>query len=103
MKTNKLPLLFLIFFTGNFGIHRFYLKSYKLGSLYILFSFTRIPALIALIELVYFAFQSEEQIRLKYPERASTRIMLLVGVLTFIAFWVMVVFLIKGFRIFNII
>ncbi len=40
----------LAFFLGGFGAHRFYLGQIGMGILYIVFAWTFIPALIALIE-----------------------------------------------------
>ena len=43
----------LAFFLGGFGAHRFYLRQYGLGVLYLVFFWTGIPALIALIECFF--------------------------------------------------
>lgn len=55
-------LLLLTFFLGGLGAHRFYIGSYFLGAVYLLFFWTGIPSLIALIELIIFAFMSSEKI-----------------------------------------
>lgn len=47
-------------FLGGFGIHRFYLNQPVLGVLYLLFCWTGIPGLIALVETFIFAFKSQQ-------------------------------------------
>ena len=70
-KVNKFPLLILILLFGGFGIHRFYLGNYKLGSLYMLFFWTGIPFLAALVEFIVFTFTSEEKINNSYAAHES--------------------------------
>jgi len=56
----------LAIFLGGFGIHKFYLGRGGQGVLYLLFCWTFIPAIIALIEgIVYFAM-SDEEFKRKY-------------------------------------
>ena len=43
----------LAFFLGGFGAHRFYLRQYGIGVLYLIFFWTGVPALIALIECFF--------------------------------------------------
>lgn len=43
----------LAIFLGSFGIHHFYLRRYGLGALYLLFSWTGIPALLGFIEAFF--------------------------------------------------
>jgi len=42
----------LAFFLGGIGIHKFYAKKMVAGVLYLLFCWTGIPAVIALIEFI---------------------------------------------------
>lgn len=56
----------LAFFLGGLGIHRFYLKQYLLGIIYLLFCWTLIPAIIALIEAIIFMFKDENTFNEKY-------------------------------------
>src|SRR5690242_13343211 len=60
---NKAALLTLTLFAGGLGAHKFYLGKYWQGILYLLFSWTCIPALVALIEFVVYAFTRNENIQ----------------------------------------
>lgn len=68
---NKTALLLLTFFLGGFGAHKFYLKKYGQGTLYILFCWTFIPSIIAFIEFLIYAFSSTEDLERKYPSGHS--------------------------------
>ncbi len=68
---NKVALLLITFFLGGLGGHRFYQKKYGLGVLYLLFFWTYIPALVALVEFFIYAFKSESELQQKYPETSS--------------------------------
>jgi len=67
---NKAVLLLFTFFFGLIGIHRFYLGQWR-GILYMLFFWTMIPALIALIEFIVFIFISSEKIEDNYTAHGS--------------------------------
>lgn len=56
----------LAFFLGGFGIHRFYLGQTGLGILYLVFCWTFVPALIALIDFIGFLLMSKETFDQKY-------------------------------------
>lgn len=60
-KPKKDPVLaaILAIFLGGLGIHRFYLGQWW-GILYILFCWTYVPALIGLIEGIYWLVKKEE-------------------------------------------
>lgn len=57
----------LALFLGGLGIHQFYLGNAKRGLLYLLFSWTLIPALIALIDAIRIFTTSDADWLLKYP------------------------------------
>jgi TM2 domain-containing membrane protein YozV/type II secretory pathway pseudopilin PulG len=63
---SKAALLLLTFFLGGIGAHKFYLGKYWQGALYLLFFWTYIPALAALVELIIYAFTGEERLNEKY-------------------------------------
>lgn len=65
MKSKSTTVL-LAFFLGAFGAHRFYLGQIGLGVTYLLFCWTFIPAIIAIIDFFGFLFMSEEKFNRKY-------------------------------------
>ena len=54
---NKGVYLLLIFFLGGLGVHKFYTKKIFGGVMYLLFSWTFIPAFLALIHFVICLFK----------------------------------------------
>jgi len=56
----------LALFVGFFGIHKFYLKQIGLGIIYLLFCWTGIPGIIALIEGIIFLSMSDDDFNEKY-------------------------------------
>lgn len=56
------------FFLGGFGGHKFYLGQIGLGILYLLFCWTFIPAIVALIEFVLLLAMSDEAFNQKYGQ-----------------------------------
>ena len=78
-------------FVGGFGIHRFYLSRPISGIFYILFCWTGIPGLIALVETFVYAFMSPENWARKYnnglvsaPVHIAIRILVLIFPLVFV-------------------
>lgn len=63
---NRVAAALLALFLGGFGVHKFYLGQIGLGILYLLFSWTFIPAIIALVEFVILLTMSDEQFAAKY-------------------------------------
>jgi TM2 domain-containing membrane protein YozV len=63
---NKITASLLAFFLGGFGAHKFYLGQTSKGILYLLFFWTCIPAVIALIEFCVLLGMNEEQFNKKY-------------------------------------
>lgn len=56
----------LAIFLGDFGVHKFYLGKPVQGILYIVFFWSFIPAIIALIEGIVMLTMSEEKFNAKY-------------------------------------
>ena len=54
---------------GGFGIHKFYLKEPVVGIIYILFCWTFIPAIIAMIEGIIYLTMSDQDFQHKYGHR----------------------------------
>jgi TM2 domain-containing membrane protein YozV len=63
-KSKKTTTL-LCFFLGSLGIHKFYLNNTN-GFVYIIFCWTIIPSIIALIETIIYLFMSKQEFDLKY-------------------------------------
>ena len=56
----------LAIFLGVFGVHKFYLGKPGMGLLYLLFSWTGIPALAGFIEGILYLVSSDEDFAQKY-------------------------------------
>lgn len=83
----KLTLVLLTFFLGGLGAHKFYTKKYLIGFLYILFCWTGIPSIIALIEFIIYLTKSEQELQAKFPETSGSGIIIAIV----IAFFALVV------------
>jgi TM2 domain-containing membrane protein YozV len=58
--------ILLALFLGGLGVHKFYLGRVGWGILYLIFCWTFIPAIIAFIEAIVYAFMSEDDFHAKY-------------------------------------
>lgn len=65
---SKTTAILLALFLGGFGAHKFYLNQPGLGVLYLLFFWTWIPAIVALIEIFIYASMSQTDFETKYGE-----------------------------------
>lgn len=65
---NRLAAVLFAFFLGGFGVHKFYLGSIWLGILYLIFSWTFIPSIIALIEGILYLVMSDDDFQRKYSD-----------------------------------
>ena len=63
---SKLVAVLLALLLGGIGAHKFYLGRVGWGILYLLFVWTFIPAVVALIEAIIYATMSEEAFAAKY-------------------------------------
>jgi len=77
---SKAALLLLTFFLGGIGGHKFYLGKNWQGVLYLLFFWTYIPGLIALVEFIIYAFTSSESLDEKYSAEGSVAVIVIVAV-----------------------
>ena len=68
---NKIALILLTFFFGGFGGHKLYVKRYGQAALYLIFVWTGIPALVALVELIIYIIKPEDELANKYPDTLS--------------------------------
>lgn len=78
---SKAALLLLTFFLGGLGAHKFYLGKYWQGTLYLLFCWTYIPGLVALIEFLIYAFTSSERLNEKYSAHGSVVVIIIAGLI----------------------
>lgn len=77
---SKVALLLITFFLGGLGAHKFYLKKYGLGVLYLLFFWTGIPGIIAFVEFIIYCFKSEAELQQRYPETSGVGLILAIVV-----------------------
>lgn len=63
---NRVTAALLALLIGGLGAHKFYLGSIFLGLLYLLFFWTFIPALVGLIEGIYYLTMTDEEFARKY-------------------------------------
>lgn len=68
-RVSKRTLLLVTLLLGGVGGHKFYLRRYFQGALYVAFCwFLFLPLAIALIELLVYAFSSEDALNRRYGE-----------------------------------
>lgn len=64
---DKWVAVIITFLLGGLGIHKFYLGKPVQGIFYLLFFWTLIPSLIALVEFFIYLFTPEDVFRARYP------------------------------------
>lgn len=57
----------LALFLGGLGVHKFYLGKIGMGFLYLIFFWTFIPAIVALVEAIVLFSKSDEDFARQYP------------------------------------
>lgn len=65
MKQRSVAIL-LAFFLGGFGIHKFYLGNNFAGIMYLIFSWTFIPAIIAIFDFVGLILMTDQAFNAQY-------------------------------------
>ena len=70
MKSRVVAII-LAWMLGFIGIHKFYLGRTTAGVMYLLFSWTLIPALLAFIDFIVLLVMSENEFQLKYGAPAG--------------------------------
>lgn len=65
--TRKSKAILIAIFFGGIGIHKFYLGEDGKGIAYLLFFWTGIPAILAIIFIIRSAFMKLEEWNKKYP------------------------------------
>lgn len=66
MVKDRTVAVVLAFFLGGFGVHKFYLGNNLAGVLYLLFSWTLIPSLIAFFDFLGLLLMSEQVFQAQY-------------------------------------
>ena len=64
---NRITAALFALLLGGLGAHKFYLGQPGIGVLYLLFCWTFVPAVIALIEGIMLLSMSDQDFALKYP------------------------------------
>ncbi len=64
-KKSKVTAIILTLFLGGFGGHQFYLGSWGLGIVYLVFFWTWIPVIFAVIELIRYVTLSDNEFEAK--------------------------------------
>ena len=77
---NKIILVLLTFFLGGLGAHKLYLRKYVQAVLYLLFSWTGIPAFIALVEFIIYLVTDERTLAQKYGTPSTTALIVAIVV-----------------------
>lgn len=93
---NKQALLLLTFFLGGIGAHKFYVGKYRQGALYMLFSWTLVPAVIAFTEFAAYCFTSSHRLSAKYSATHSVPVIVLLSVVYFVALGILATIAIKA-------
>ena len=68
---NKYVAIILTFFVGGFGFHKFYLGEKVAGILYLLFSWTFIPSILAIFDFIGLLLISETNFNAQYNLKSA--------------------------------
>jgi TM2 domain-containing membrane protein YozV len=63
---SRVAAILLALFLGGLGAHKFYLGQVGMGLLYLVFCWTGIPAIVALVEAILYLLASDEDFQKKY-------------------------------------
>jgi TM2 domain-containing membrane protein YozV len=63
---SKMTAAILAFFLGGIGAHKFYLGQTGMGLMYLLFCWTGIPAMVALIEFIMLLLMDENTFNMRF-------------------------------------
>jgi TM2 domain-containing membrane protein YozV len=58
----------LALFLGGLGVHKFYLGQTKKGLIYLVLSWTCVPAVLSFIEAILIFSMTDEDFQFKYPQ-----------------------------------
>ena len=68
---NKYVAIILTFFGGGFGFHKFYLGEKVAGILYLLFSWTFIPSILAVFDFIGLLIMPEAKFNAQYNLKSA--------------------------------
>lgn len=68
---NRYVAAVLAFFLGGLGVHKFYLGKFMQGIIYLVFCWTYVPAIVALVECIMYLFMSDTEFQKKYSSGSS--------------------------------
>lgn len=71
-KPNRTVAIVLALFLGGIGAHKFYMGKPALGILYLLFFWTYVPAIVALVELITYLVIGEAKFRERYWDKLTS-------------------------------
>lgn len=72
LKKSRMTAGLLAIFLGGLGLHKFYLRKYLIGIIYLIFCWTLIPSIISIIEGIYYLTMNNEKFEQKYSVKKST-------------------------------
>jgi TM2 domain-containing membrane protein YozV len=72
---NRTAAILICFFCGGFGIHKFYLGKNVQGILFLIFSWTFIPSIIAFFEFLGLCFMSEREFDARFNYYANPNLL----------------------------
>ena len=65
-EKSRIAAALLAFFFGGLGVHKFYLRKFGFGFLYLVFFWTLIPSIIAFFECIIYLCESDEKFETRY-------------------------------------
>ena len=68
---SRVAAILLALFLGGLGAHKFYLGQVGMGLLYLVFCWTGIPAIVALVEAILYLLASDEDFQKKYVNKVK--------------------------------
>jgi TM2 domain-containing membrane protein YozV len=77
IPASKTPVILLALFFGIFGMHKFYTSRNKMGYLYVLLSWSLIPIIFSLLDILYYAFIKKEKFEKKFRVLGNQKHMML--------------------------
>ena len=64
---NRIVFALITFFFGGFGIHKFITRQLTWGIIFLLFCWTGIPGIIAIVEAILYLMMDDDTFYAKFP------------------------------------